>query len=193
MKRYGLSAIILFAAVQAHAIEPYRAQSIQPYQAREIQPYRAQEVKPARTPDIQVDRSVPPIQNPASVPDRQEKSSAGKPKGGAQGLVGLWQTNIPGAVYTIPSGFAGYDTLHVSTGAAAGLLRINATGTYSWNSYGGKKGKWVESGDGEYPIEIIDTVENRRWKVGYSSAKKALIIWSGSYWYEGKRAAVKKK
>lgn len=45
----------------------------------------------------------------------------------------------------------------------------------------------------EYPIEIIDTVENRRWKVGYSSQKRSLIIWSGSFWYEGQRAELRKK
>jgi hypothetical protein len=53
----------------------------------------------------------------------------------------------------------------VSSGAAGGLLKLNRDGTYSWNSYGGKSGKWVETGRAGEPIEIIDTVENRRWGV----------------------------
>jgi hypothetical protein len=66
---------------------------------------------------------------------------------------------------TTPSGRSGYDILHVSSGAAGGLLKLNRDGTYSWNSYGGKSGKWVETGRAGEPIEIIDTVENRRWGV----------------------------
>lgn len=194
---------------QAQDIKPYRAQEIKSYGGQDIQPYAAQDLQPHQTQEVQVNSAkdiapqsasggstvsnVAPAPVAGNMPSPQPRSSK-KQKGvsGAKALLGLWQTNIPGAVYTTPSGLAGYDTLHVSSGVAAGLLKINPNGTYSWNSYGGKKGKWVESGDAEYPIEIIDTVENRRWRVGYSSSKRALLIWSGSFWYEGQRATVKK-
>lgn len=207
---------------KAQEIQPYRASEIQPYRAAEIQPRRASDIQPYQANEVVPDRAKPSDSYQATEPkpysaeevkprpsgavSQRNPSQAPAPARQAQGLpapvkqqkpnlqavVGIWQTNIPGAVYTTPSGIAGYDTLQVSSGAAAGLLRINADGTYSWNSYGGKKGKWVKTGEAEYPVEILDTVENRRWKVGYSSAKKTLIIWSGSFWYEGRKADVKK-
>lgn len=217
MKIVVFASLCLAVAAPAGAIEAYRAQEIQPYQAQEIQRYQAQDIEKHQAPQVQqyqsdrVDQArgqmggvpsgarnsaiepyvapVPAQPRTAPQPERQKKPAAPR---GARALLGVWQTNVPGAVYTTPSGMAGYDVLHVSSGAAAGLLRLNPNGTYSWNSYGGKKGKWLETGDAEYPIEIVDTVENRRWRVGYSASKGTLIVWSGSIWYEGRRAAVKK-
>jgi len=182
---------------RAGQVREKRGNDIQPYQAETVEPHQgapgignraASQAKPAGNEGIEIVR-LPP-QPAGSVPSRPEplRSAAS-----AKSVVGLWQTNIPGAVYTTPSGLTGYDVLHVSTGAAAGLLRIDSNGTYSWNSYGGKKGKWVSSTDPEYPIELVDTVENRRWRVGYSGSKGVLYILSGSIWYEGRKASLKKK
>jgi len=196
---------------QAETVKPYQAQTVKPYQAETVRPYQADSIeqnrgdaiepqKPAPTvqpaPSRQIQQSnggriVPVPAVPAPSPEKQK--SAGDGSQTAKSVIGVWQTNVPGAVYTTPSGVSGYDLLHVSTGAVAGLLRINANGTYSWNSYGGKKGKWVATSDPDYPVEIIDTVENRRWRVGYSASKRTLLVWDGSIWYEGRKAAVKKK
>lgn len=154
---------LLLAGASAHAMEMFKAQEVQPYQPP--QPRQQAPAQPAQ-------------------PARAQAS-------GAAALLGVWQTNIPGAVYTTPSGRPGYDLLHVSSGAAAGLLKLDRNGTYSWNSYGGKRGKWVETGRSDYPIEIIDTVENKRWLVGLDPRSQELIVWAGSYWYNGRRAAVK--
>ncbi|GAW65329.1 hypothetical protein GPEL0_01r0151 [Geoanaerobacter pelophilus] len=62
-----------------------------------------------------------------------------------------------------------------------------------WISYGGKKGKWVATTDPEYPVELIDTVENRRWRAGYSGSNGVLYNMSGSIWYEGRKAELKRK
>lgn len=44
-----------------------------------------------------------------------------------------------------------------------------------------------------YPVELIDTLENRRWRVGYSGSKGVRYIMSGSIWYEGRKAELKRK
>jgi hypothetical protein len=159
---------------QAQEVKPYQAQQIKPYQAQEIKPYQAQEVKPYRAADSGAQHAQPPQKG-----------------GGISSLLGLWQTNIPGVAYTTPSSQAGYDILHVSPGAPGGLFMLNANGTYSWNSYGGKRGKWVQTGRSDYPVEIIDTVEKRRWLVGLDGRTGEITLWSGSFWYKGRRAAMK--
>ena len=167
MKKTVLAAALL-AATWAQAIEMFRSQDVQPYQppAPRQEAARQQATRP----------------DPAY---RQPQAS------GASALLGTWQTNIPGAVYTTPSGRAGYDLLHISSGTAAGLLRLNRDHTYSWNSYGGKRGKWVETGRADYPLELVDTVENKRWLVGLDPRSGELVVWAGSFWYNGRRAAVK--
>jgi hypothetical protein len=106
-------------------------------------------------------------------------------------LFGLWQTNIPGAAYVVPSNFSGYDRLVVSSGAASGLFKLDPNGSYTWNSYGAaKRGSWVRTNDREYPLEIIDTVEKRRWKVGFDPRQQIIRLWDGNFWYEGRRAQI---
>lgn len=155
----------------AQSIEPFRAQDVQPWQP----PQQQQQVRPAAAVQPQ---PVPPARAPQQA-------------AGTEALLGVWQTNIPGAVYTTPSGRPGYELLHVSSGAAAGLLKLDRNGGYSWNSYGGKRGKWVPTGRADYPIELLDTVENKRWLVGLDPRSGELVVWSGSYWYNGRRAALK--
>lgn len=162
---------LLLAASSAGAIEVFKAQEVEVYRG-----------------DANADSSRNPFAAPSN--DRQARPSPQPAAQNASQLFGVWQTNIPGAVYTVPSGVAGYDRLIVSSGAAAGLFRLNPDGTYVWNSYGGKRGKWERSNDPEYPVEIIDTVENRRWKVGFDARAQVLRIWSGSFWYEGRPAQV---
>lgn len=103
---------------------------------------------------------------------------------------GVWRTSVPGAAWTSPSGYQGYDWLHVSAGVSAGDLIIRPDGTYLWASYGGKSGRWVR-GDADYPIVLIDTVEKRRWKVGLDPKRtggRELIVWDGDvYHYDGRR------
>jgi hypothetical protein len=103
-------------------------------------------------------------------------------------LFGVWRTSIPGAVWTSPGTYT--DWLHVSTGIAVGDLIIRPDGTYIWNSYGGKSGSWTH-GDSDYPIVLIDTVENKQWKVGADPkhiAGRDIIIWDGNaLYYDGRK------
>lgn len=161
LKKQSLFPLLLLLGASTQAIEAFHAEEVKPYQA--------------------------PAPVTASPPAARPVPTAS----GISALLGLWQTNIPGAVYTTPSNRPGYDELHVSSGAAAGLLRLNADRTYSWNSYGGKTGRWEPSADPGYPLTLVDTVENKRWKVGLDPRTGELIVWAGSYWYNGRRASVR--
>ncbi|MNY04263.1 hypothetical protein D3C86_1369300 [compost metagenome] len=101
----------------------------------------------------------------------------------------VWHTRVPGAVWQSPSDVPGYETLHIAPGVQAGDLTISPNGRYVWNSYGGKVGQWVR-GDANYPIVLIDTVENKKWKVGYDpkhTGGRDIVIWDGYIWYDGKK------
>jgi|GEM_PF-1926794 hypothetical protein len=105
-------------------------------------------------------------------------------------LFGVWRTRIPGAVWTSPSGYAGYGWLHVSAGVSVGDLIIKPDGTYVWNSYGGKTGRWTR-GNAEYPLVLIDTAENRRWGVALDprhTGGRDIMVWDGKFYsYDGRR------
>ena len=105
----------------------------------------------------------------------------------------VWRTSIPGAVWTSPSGYDGYDILHIRAGVSVGDLIIKPDGTYIWNSYGGKTGRWFENNDPgtpEYSIVLIDTVENKQWKVGADPTHylgRDIMLWDGgSFNYMGR-------
>jgi hypothetical protein len=188
----GTRCILLLAlaatSVAAQDIKPFRAQDVQPVRpAQSIEPVRAQDAQrlPAPSPDQRR------LTGESRGRDEPLPNPAHTQAGGAAALLGLWQTNIPGVVYTTPSSRRGYDVLHVSSGAAGGLLELNRDGTYKWNSYGGKHGRWVETGRSENPIEIIDTWENRRWDVRLEPKTGEIVLQSGSIWYLGRRAALK--
>lgn len=102
----------------------------------------------------------------------------------AREVMGEWMTNIPGVAYETPSQVDGYNTLNVSPGVRDGALIIHPDATYEWSAYGGKTGAW-KGGDADYPVVLIDTVENKEWRVGLDRGK--LVIWDGSVWYEGVR------
>lgn len=118
---------------------------------------------------------------------------AGSASGGAgspEYYFGVWRTRIPGAVWTSPSGYQGVDWLHVRAGVSAGDLIIRPDGSYVWNSYGGKEGRWVR-GDAAFPVVLIDTVENRRWHVGADAKRiggRDIVVWDGnSFYYDGRK------
>jgi hypothetical protein len=164
MKRAIQLAIVacLSATAAAQEIKPYQAQEIKPYRADEVKPYQPAEVKPA-------------------APAREASGrSARQASPGATELLGAWQSSVSGAVWTSPSSFPGFESLHISPGALAGLLVIYTDGSYIWNSYGGKKGRWTRSDRSDYPLVLEDTVENKRWLIGLDQRTQRLTIWDGN-------------
>jgi hypothetical protein len=141
------------------------------------------------------DGSIPMFHADEMKPDPQPQGGGygredGYDRGGRGGrpapsLFGVWRTSVPGAVWEGSADAAGYRRVHAAPGARAGDLVITPDGRYSWNSYGGKKGRWVRGDDPAYPIVLIDTVEHKRWKVGWD--RDHLVIWDGSIWYFGRR------
>lgn len=129
--------------------------SIPAYVADEIQPDPpAQPVAPVRP------APASPAPQPSG-PTASERAPAGASATTLDFFFGVWRTRIPGAVWTSPSGYDGYDWLHVAAGVSVGDLIIRPDGTYVWNSYGGKSGRWERGDSAEWPIVLIDTVENR--------------------------------
>lgn len=136
----------------------------------------------------------PPAPGPAAHAQRPGRAAAAEPGGGAgspEYYFGVWRTRIPGAVWTSPSGYQGYDWLHVRAGASAGDLIIRPDGTYVWNSYGGKSGRWVRGESAAFPVVLIDTAENRRWQVGADPKRtggRDIVVWDGnSFSYDGRK------
>jgi len=148
----------------------------------------ADEVKPS-TPDQTSQDTALPGQGREQQRTAEAKPADPKPAD-VSFYYGVWRTRIPGAVWTSPSGYAGYDWLHVSAGVSVGDLIIRPDGTYLWNSYGGKSGKWVR-GDSSYPVVLIDNVEHREWKVGADGRHiggRDIVIWDGKFSsYDGRR------
>lgn len=106
------------------------------------------------------------------------------------GLYGVWRTRVGGAVWTSPTGYDGTAWLHVGMGVAVGDLIIRPDHTYLWNAWGGKRGRWVQ-GDADYPVVLIDTAEDRRWRVGFDphhTGGRDIVVWDGQYYsYDGRR------
>ena len=147
----------------------------------------ADEVKPYTPPDLHT----APTMAPGS--QRQSRPAQAGQSGNAASpdyYFGVWRARIPGAVWSSPSGYQGYDWLHVRAGVSAGDLIIRPDGTYVWNSYGGKAGRWMR-GDAGHPVVLIDTVENRQWRVGAGPGRtggREIIVWDGSsFHYDGRR------
>lgn len=112
-----------------------------------------------------------PSPAPGPRPDRTPDASAGP-------LFGKWHTNVAPSV--ISREIRGMRWTEIFPGAVAGDLLIKPDGTYAWASYGGKVGRWVATG-GSWPIELIDTTERRRWKVGLDErgGGRRIFIWDG--------------
>ena len=205
MLRLAAAVAAALVSLPSPAIEAYKAQEVPVYRGSgTIEPYRGQQVKPQPPQEVPVYRgsgTIEPYRGQQVKPqpparqggnDQQgERPTPAQQSGDLSVLFGLWQTNIPGAVYTVPSGFTGYDRLVVSSGAVSGLFQLDANGRLAWNSYGeAKRGRWVRTNDSEYPLEIIDTYEKRRWKVGFDPRKQIIRLWDGYVWYEGRRAQI---
>lgn len=152
----------LYATAAAQEIKPYQASEIKPFHADEVKPYQPAEVKTAA-----------PAREATARSPRQATA-------GTTELLGAWQSSVSGAVWTSPSSFPGFESLHISPGALAGLLVIYPDGSYVWNSYGGKKGRWMRSDRSDYPLVLEDTVENKRWLVGLDQRTQRLTIWDGN-------------
>ena len=177
---------------QSKQVEVHKANSIEVYKAKETELYKgkqAENVKgnlPAVTKanDVIEEKGKPDVKKKEVPAENKDKNNE------IENLIGTWHTKIPGAVWETPNGRDGYNTLHVSAGLKAGDLVIKKDGTYKWNAYGGKSGKWVK-GDSEYPLVLIDNKEKKNWKVGYDSKHtggRDIIIWDGNYyWYDGKK------
>ena len=124
-----------------------------------------------------------PTAAPTAAPAPREPSSEPRPTArppstaGLSFYFGVWRTRVPGAVWTSPSGYEGYDWQHFNVALAAGDLLIKPDGTYVWNSHGGKSGQWVPGG-AEHPLVLIDAVEHKRWSVGVDPKHKENIVLS---------------
>ena len=127
-----------------------------------------------------------PAQTIPTKPDNPVKPQATD----ASSFMGVWRTNVPGAVWESPSGYEGYNWLNVGVGRATGDLIIKPDHTYIWQAYGGKTGQW-EQGTSDYPVILIDTVENRRWQLSYDPYRtggREITVWDGNaYYYDGRR------
>jgi hypothetical protein len=127
--------------------------------------------------------------SPEGQPDRRPRPAA--PAAAVSSLFGAWSTRVPGGVWTSPGSIPGWETLHVGIGALSGLLVIYPDGRYVWNAYGGKRGTWSRTNDGEYPILLDDRAEHRVWKVGLNTRNPSRIYvveGNGAFYYEGQRA-----
>ncbi len=174
-------------ADSTQTIKPYKSNEIKVYKSKEIEPYKSSTIEIYKSKTIQPDKSGSEVKSENTSNTKSNSGNTGKNE--VSSLIGVWHTNVPGAVYQTPSNVQGYDKLHVSSGVKSGDLIINSNGTYKWNSYGGKSGRWMR-GDKEYPVVLIDNQEHKKWKVGLDqnhSGGRDIIIWDGYVWYNGKR------
>ena len=170
----------LVAVVLIYSCLPFcsSGDDIKIYKAREVKPYKSTEIKPAPGED---DNSNKGQTSPESLPQ------TGKPTPAS--LFRVWHTSVPGGVWTSPSHVTGYDQLNIAPGVKSGDLTISSNGYYTWNSYGGKVGRWVP-GDKAYPIVLLDSVENKKWKVGFDpkhTGGRDIVIWDGFVYYDGRK------
>ncbi|MCL5030213.1 MAG: hypothetical protein M1480_14475 [Bacteroidetes bacterium] len=176
---------------KAKEIKPYKSKTIEVDKSKTIDVYRAKTIEANKAKDIDVHKgkTVEVYKGKTIDTDKKDPGKNNSARNNIEQLFGVWHTKIPGAVWQSPSEVSGYDKLHVSAGARSGDLVINKNGTYKWNSYGGKSGKW-EKGGPDYPLVLIDKVEHKKWKVGFDNKHtggRDIIIWDGYVWYDGKK------
>lgn len=178
------------------SIPIFKATEVQPYVAPVVKPYVPPKPlvpdppKPTIDPQTPVP-SDPSANNPTPQPPPPVKPTPkAKPKIDTNYFMGVWRTNVSGAVWESPSGYDGYNWLNVGAGISAGDLIIKPNHTYVWNSYGGKTGKWVK-GTADYPVVLLDTVENRQWQLSvdpHHTGGRDITVWDGNaYYYDGRR------
>ncbi|MCJ0743076.1 hypothetical protein [Pedobacter montanisoli] len=107
---------------------------------------------------------------------------------------GIYYYWVPGTSFIVPDYSRQQNVIHNSagTGVLPGSIKINADGTYIWNSSWDQKiikGKWRLTGDKDYPIEMINAQEKKNWKVGLHDRPKEadLYIKDGNTWYSAKK------
>lgn len=185
-------ATILLAAVspvvQGQDIQPFKAEEVKPYQGQEVQPVKAKEIKPSKTKKENPYRVVKI--NPRVAEEKKEKPAAGVI---SDDFIGLFQYWVPGTSYTVPDYTNQQLVIHNSAGSGVlpGGIKINADGTYIWNSSWDEKvikGNWRATTDQDYPLELIQAQEGKDWKVGKTAGDPSTItLWNGSIWYTGKK------
>ncbi len=172
-------------------IKTYKAKEIEPHKSKTIDAHKAKtiEVNKAKDIDVHKGKTVDVYKGKSIDNDKKDSKKNNNVRTNIEQLFGVWHTRIPGAVWQSPSEVSGYDKLHVSAGALAGDLIINKNGTYKWNTYGGKSGRW-EKGDSDYPLVLVDNSEHKKWRVGFDNKHtggRDIIIWDGYVWYDGKK------
>ncbi|SOC08314.1 hypothetical protein SAMN05880501_10558 [Ureibacillus xyleni] len=97
-------------------------------------------------------------------------------------LFNTYQVYAPSSTATLET--KDYYITTTSIGALNGGLIIQSDGTYVWNSLiEGKviKGKWRQTKDKDYPIELLKGELGYNWKVGESPHRFGeILLWSGS-------------
>jgi hypothetical protein len=200
---------------KAQEIQPARSQDIQQYNSGNIKPYKSQRTETFKSKDVNPSAADSPkiqkSENPgstntniATIKSTETSEDTGKDHGKnysatadaapaeiSGSYFGLYQYWVPGASYTTPDYTNNQLVIHNSsgTGVLPGGIRINGDGTFIWNSsWDGKviRGKWRKTGDGGYPIEMINAQEGKNWKVGKGDDGN-IIIWDGFTWYNGKK------
>jgi hypothetical protein len=112
---------------------------------------------------------------------------------GLEQFMGLYHYWVPGTAYTTPDYTNEKEVLHTSAGSGVlpGDIRIEANGTYTWNSsWEAKviKGEWRTTNDKAYPLELVSAQEGKNWKIGKATDGSAdILVWDGSTWYNGKK------
>ncbi|TZF83878.1 hypothetical protein FW774_10485 [Pedobacter sp. BS3] len=149
-------------------------------QSKDIEVFKAQEVIPDK----------PATQNKNNV----KRPASSKVTGNLNVFFGTYYYWVPGTSYVVPDYSRKQEVIHTSagTGVLPGSIRINADGTYVWNSSWDQKiikGKWQQTGDKDYPIEMIHAQEQKNWQVGLHDRPKEADIYikDGSTWYCGKK------
>ena len=168
--------VVVIAAVSVVTLIGSAMGEVTQYRAKEIRPYQSTPVQPAAS-----------VHQP-SPGARDDRSNRSAVTGGIASLLGTWRTSVAPAAWVSEDG-AGNRYSNISPGAKAGDLVINPNGTYTWASYGGKRGAWIASSDSSYPLTLIDNVEHKQWKVGLDSRDPHSInVWDGdAYTYRGRR------
>lgn len=175
---FSVTVMACASVAVATEIAPYKAREIQPYQAKEIKPYAAREPAAKNT----------TVSSDGTRQATHAGNSAAAP-GGVNSLIGVYSTNVGGGTYITPGNTPGYGVLHTSAGAKSGALTLRGDHTYTWNAYGGKQGRWQETGRSDYPIVLDDRAEKKRWLLGPKRGDAdRVVIWDGNAFnYVGKR------
>lgn len=169
-------------------IQPFKAEEVVPQKAQEVQPVKAKEKRPTKTKKENPYRVVKI--NPQAGEEKKEKPMAGAI---ADDFFGLFQYWVPGTSYTVPDYTNQQLVIHNSAGSGVlpGGIKINADGSYTWNSSWDEKvikGRWRATNDQEYPLELMQAQEGKNWKVGKTTGDPSTItLWNGSIWYTGKK------